>query len=190
MLVFLFLFLSFLQVGALSVGGDASAQALVEHEVITLHHWLTPAQMADLMTFCRVLPGGAILSTASLNGSLAVAARFGFWGSVGASYVSVLGLCLPAAAWTAIVNKLHTIPRRREWIVPVMTVLRPLVPGLIAGAALLLMREENFGMLQQTPWGFFVSVFLFLSTLIGVGIYRFNALFMIILCGVAGWLLL
>ena len=49
MMIFLILFLSFFQVSFLGIGGNASAQALIEHEVITLHHWFTPAQMADLM---------------------------------------------------------------------------------------------------------------------------------------------
>lgn len=71
-----------------------------------------------------------------------------------------------------------------------MAVLRPLVPGLIAAAAILLMRQDIFSSFQQSPWDFCVSVFLFLATLIGVGLYRFNAAFMIILCGLAGCILL
>ena len=66
MMIFLILFLSFFQVSFLGIGGNASAQALIEHEVITLHHWFTPAQMADLMVFCRLLPLPQPTSLASL----------------------------------------------------------------------------------------------------------------------------
>lgn len=76
MLIFILLFLSFFQIGFLGIGGYASTQALIEHEVITLHHWLTPAQMADLMTFCRALPGGTGLNSATLAGALTVSGQY------------------------------------------------------------------------------------------------------------------
>lgn len=96
MLLFLFLLLSFLQVGFLGIGGNASAQALLEHEVITLHHWLTPGQMADLMAFCRILPGGTGINTATLASTLAASSQFGFWGTLSASIVSLVGLAVPS----------------------------------------------------------------------------------------------
>ena len=74
MLAFLFLFLSFAQVGLLGLGGSAGSQALLEHELLTLHHWLSPEQLADLMVFCRTLPGGTGLNAAVLGGSAASAA--------------------------------------------------------------------------------------------------------------------
>lgn len=89
MLLFLFLLLSFLQVGFLGIGGNASAQALLEHEVITLHHWLTPGQMADLMAFCRILPGGTGINTATLASTLAASSQFGFWGNTLCQYCVV-----------------------------------------------------------------------------------------------------
>ena len=106
MLPFLFLFLSFLQVGFLGLGSNAGAQALLEHELLTNHHWLTPEQLGDLMVFCRTLPGGTPLNAAVLSGSLATAGQVGFWGTVVASVLAVLGLVVPALTWTAIVTKL------------------------------------------------------------------------------------
>lgn len=190
MLIYLFLFLSFLQVGAFGLGGNAGAQALLEHEAITLHHWLSPAQMADLMVFCRTLPGGTGLNAATLSGSLAAAAKFGFWGCAAASAVSVAGLALPAVAWTAVARRFKDKLKGNGLFECALVLLRPLVPGLIAGAAILMMRAENFSTPGETPWDFGVSLFLFVSTLVGVGLYRFNAVFMILLCGVAGWILL
>lgn len=189
MLLYLFLFLSFAQVGLFGLGSDAGAQALLEHEVITLHHWLTPGQMADMMAFCRLLPGGTGVNAATLSGSLAAAGQFGFGGAVLASLLSVIGLVLPAAAWTAIISKIQSIGKFDNIFECVMTLLRPLVPGLAVAAAIIMMRAENFGNPMTTPWDFWVSVFLFVATLIGVGVYRFHAGFMVLLCGVAGWIL-
>lgn len=190
MLLFLFLFLSFLQIGLLSFGGDASAQAFIEHEVVTLHHWLTPEQMADLMAFSRVLPGSVALDAASLCGGMAAALRFGFWGTAAASALAVTGVVVPAVAWTALFERWQEEMPFRTHLECVLTLLRPLVPGLIAGAAILLMRPGNFGSPSIAPWDFGVSLFLFLATWVGVTVFRIKALFMVFLCGVAGWILL
>lgn len=190
MLTFLFLFLSFAQVGLFGLGGDAGAQALLEHETITLHQWLNPAQMADLMTFGRILPGGTALNTATLTSTWAVAAEYGFWGTVIANLVSALGLALPAMAWTGIINRWKQNQRYKEILECALTLLRPLVPGLIVGAAFLMMHTENIGSPVTTPWDFYVSLFLFFSTIIGISVYHFKAGFMIFICGLAGCLLL
>lgn len=190
MLLFLLLFLSFAQVGLLGLGGNAGSQALLEHEIITLHHWLTPAQLSDLMVFCRTLPGGTGLNAATLTGYLAASARFGFWGTLGASLISVVGLALPAAAWTALITKLKDHKRYQSLLDSLLVLLRPMIPGLIIAAAVLMMRADNFGSPTENPWNFWVSIFLFVATLIGTGVYRFNALFMILVCGVAGCILL
>lgn len=190
MLLFLFLFLSSFQVGFLGLGGNAGAQALLEHEYITLHHWLTPAQLSDLMVFCRTLPGGTGLNASTMSASLAVATRFGFWGTVAASILSVGGLALPPMLWTAILDKAKEWNKHRKLIDCVMVVLRPLVPGLIAGAALLMMRQDIFFSYTMHPWHFCICIFLFLATLVGTIVYRFNGTFMVLLCGIAGWILL
>lgn len=190
MLIYLFLFISFFQVGLLGIGGNPAAQALLEHETITLHQWISPAQLSDLMVFCRTLPGGTGLNTATLVGALTTANKLGFWASILASIVSVFGIATPAVIWSAVIKKMKGNQTHKDLIECVMTLLRPLVPGLIAAAAILMMNKDNFGSPETTPWQFGVSVFLFLATIIGTTLYRFNGLFMVILCGIAGWILL
>lgn len=189
MLIFILLFLSFFQIGFLGIGGYASTQALIEHEVITLHHWLTPAQMADLMTFCRALPGGTGLNSATMASALTVSGQYGMWGCVAASCCTIGALIVPSAFWTAFYSKIQEQDKYKSFYECAMVVLRPLVPGLIAAAAILMMRPDTFGTPTTTPWDFMVSIFLFLATLIGIGVYKFNALFMVVLCGLAGCVL-
>lgn len=190
MLMFLFFFLSFMQVGLFGIGGNASAQALLEHEAITLHHWFTPEQMANLVAFCRVLPGGTGVNAATLSSAMAASAQYGFWGTLAASTLSVVSLAIPSALWTSVYSTLQRKEQYKHFYDCVMVVLRPLIPGLIAAAAILLMRPDSFSSPETSPWEFGVSIFLFLSTLVGVGIYRINSLLMIILCGIAGSILL
>lgn len=187
--VYFFLFLSFLQIGLVGIGGPASLLAFVEHEVVSEHGWLTAAEFADMAAFCRVLPGNAPLSAATLSSYRALAAGFGFWAATGGALVAVFSLSVPAFAWSEIAERGLAKAHSKHVLDSMMALLRPLVPGLAAAAALLLMTPENFGDWKSNPWQFGVSAFLFLATLVGTGYYRFHPVFMLLLCGIAGWLL-
>lgn len=190
MLLYLFLFLTFLQLGFFSIDGNVVAQAILEHDLLLLHRWLTPDQLGDLMVFCRTLPGGTALNAASMSGYLAAtAAKMGFWGCILASVTGVVGLVVPALTWTAVIERIQKQVQLKGLYDCVMILLRPLVPGLILAAAIMMMKPENFGSPTTTPWEFGVSVFLFLATIIGNQVYHFNAGFMVLLCGIAGWIL-
>lgn len=189
MLIYLFLFLSFTQMGLFGLGGSLGTQALLEHDLITLHKWLTPSQMADLMVFCRALPGGTGINAATLTGYLATASRMGFWGCTLASLISLVSLALPSALWTYLFSLWQKNQSYKHLLDCALVLLRPLVPGLIAAAAILLMRPDTMGSPALNPWQFGVSIFLFVATLIGTLLYRFNGGFMIILAGIAGWIL-
>lgn len=141
------------------------------------------------MTFCRALPGGTGLNSATLTGALTVSGQYGMWGCVAASCCTIGALIVPSAFWTAFYSKIQEQDKYKSFYECAMVVLRPLVPGLIAAAAILMMRPDTFGTPSTTPWDFMVSIFLFLATLIGIGVYKFNALFMVVLCGLAGCVL-
>lgn len=188
MLAFLFLFISFFQVGLLSYGSDAAAMAFIEHETIVLHHWLTPAQLADLMTFGRVLPGGPAMNVAAYTASAQSGAGAGV--TLASGLVALAGLALPSFLWTWLIARFAHHRQVEELFPFIMELLRPLVPGLIIGAALLMARSDIFGAAAASPWQLGVSLFLFVATLVGTAVCRFNGGFMVLLCGLAGWLLL
>lgn len=198
MLIYFLLVFSFLQIGFFGFGGPDALQAFVESETVMLHQWLTPEQYADLLALCKMVPGDAALNAATLTGWLTTNGTYGFWPAVGASALASAALAVPALLWTGIVASFNAYTRhtggRRGGIyaikVSVLNVLRPLTPGLMLAAILILARPENFGSPASTPWQFWISLFLFAATLVGSMVYRFNALFLVLLCGVAGRLLL
>ena len=189
MLPLIFVFLSALQVGLLGFGGDTAPLALLEHETVTLHHWLTPAQFADLAVCCRLLPGGTLLGGGTMGACMATA-EAGAWVTLAACAAALTGFAVPAAAWTAIAARASRHDTGAELLRCVESLLRPLVPGLVAAAAMLLMTADNFGSPSASPWQWGVSVFLFVSTLLGTAVFRINATVMVILCGFAGCVLL
>ena len=52
-MIYLQLFLSFLQIGLFSLGGGYAAMPLVQGQVVTAHGWLSMSEFTDLITFPR-----------------------------------------------------------------------------------------------------------------------------------------
>ena len=67
--------------------------------------------------------------------------------------------------------------------------LRPAVVGLLAAASLVLMTPENFGSYQTDSYQFVISIVIFLAAFIGTRKFKVNPILMIVLCGLAGFLL-
>ena len=63
------LFLSFLQIGALSFGGGYAAMPLIEAQIIRTHGWLTTAEFADLVTIAEMTPGPIAVNAATFVGT-------------------------------------------------------------------------------------------------------------------------
>ena len=49
-MIYLYLFVSFLQVGMFSFGGGYAAMPLIQEQVVTIHHWLDISEFTDLVT--------------------------------------------------------------------------------------------------------------------------------------------
>ena len=188
-MTYLLLFISFLFVGFFGFGGPDAVVAMVEHWVVEECGWMTHMQFADLLLISRMVPGETAVNAATLSGYLAVMNDLGFGAAVGASATALLGLAMPSYVWAELAARV-TIPKEYQPIMEsVFDFLKVVVPGLIGGVAISLCTPENIGDVT-TPWQLGVSIFLFLFTVIGMSVYRFNAVFLILLSGVAGMLLL
>lgn len=51
-MIYLQLFLSFLQIGAFSFGGGYAAMPLIQSQIVDLHHWLDFKEFTDLNYIC------------------------------------------------------------------------------------------------------------------------------------------
>ncbi len=56
-MIYLQLFLSFLQIGAFSFGGGYAAMPLIQNQVVQLHPWLSQSEFTDLITISQMTPG-------------------------------------------------------------------------------------------------------------------------------------
>ncbi|NLB37787.1 MAG: chromate transporter, partial [Clostridiales bacterium] len=67
-MIYLELFLAFLQVGLFSVGGGYVAIPLIQNQAVSLHNWLTMSQFTDLVTIAEMTPGPIAINAATFVG--------------------------------------------------------------------------------------------------------------------------
>ena len=67
-MIYIQLFLSFLQVGALSFGGGYAAMPLIQEQVVNLHGWLSMNAFTDLVTIAEMTPGPIAVNAATFVG--------------------------------------------------------------------------------------------------------------------------
>lgn len=126
MSIYLQLFLSFLQIGALSFGGGYAAMPLIQEQVVSLHPWLTPGEFTDLVTISQMTPGPIAINSATFVGTRIA----GFWGAAAAT----LGCILPSCLLVSLLAWAYLRWRRLSLIQQILTALRPGVIAMIASA--------------------------------------------------------
>ncbi len=68
MIIYLDLFVSFFQVGALSFGGAYSLIPLIEKEVVQNHGWLTQEEYLEVLGMVQIVPGAISIKYATYTG--------------------------------------------------------------------------------------------------------------------------
>lgn len=128
MSIYIQLFLSFLQIGALSFGGGYAAMPLIQQQVVSLHGWLTPGEFTDLITISQMTPGPIAINSATFVGTRIA----GFWGAMAAT----VGCILPSCLLVSLLAWAYLRYRNLSLIQQVLTSLRPAVIAMIASAGL------------------------------------------------------
>jgi len=82
------LFVSFLKISSLTLGGGAVMLPLMEEEFVRRRKWIGEEDMLDVYTLCNTLPGVIALNSSLMIGRL----KAGFWGAL----FSVAGVLIPS----------------------------------------------------------------------------------------------
>ncbi len=186
-MIYLKLIWSYLKIGLFGFGGGYAMLSLIQREIVT-PGWITEKMFTDIVAISQMTPGPIGINSATYIGySAPLMAGYTnpLWGILG-SVVCTLTVVLPSfmlVAWTS-----HYIRRNRESVVirGIFAGLRPVVIGLIASAALLLMNSDNFG---DTRPQVLVSVIIAVAALCVVLFSKIHPIWVIVASGVAGFLI-
>lgn len=127
-MIYLRLFLSFLQVGLFSIGGGYAAMPLIQSQAIEKYGWLSLNEFTDLISIAEMTPGPIAVNAATFIGMRMA----GIPGALAATF----GDILPSFIIVSILFLLYNRFGRMPAIQTVMTCLRPAVTALIASAGL------------------------------------------------------
>lgn len=151
-MIYLRLIWSYLKIGFFGFGGGYAMLALIENEIVT-PGWITEQMFTDIVAVSQMTPGPIGINSATYIGYVAPAASspalsspiYGILGSL----LCTLVVVLPSFILVRYAG--HYISRHRDSVTlkGIFAGLRPVVIGLIASAALILMNGENFG--HTTP---------------------------------------
>ncbi|MBQ2189986.1 MAG: chromate transporter [Paludibacteraceae bacterium] len=196
-MIYLQLFLSFFKIGLFGFGGGLAILSLIQMEV-EQNGWMTQQEFVDIVAVSQVTPGPIGINCATYVGYTVG----GIWGSV----LATLAIVLPSLIIMLSICKAYFWLNRRfkgnPYFEQTLRMLRFTVLGLIASAALLLMKPTTF--IDSTSWIIFgIVAFLTISPEIfrkkeGNKLSTFNSqlstflshpILLIVLAGVAGYLI-
>ena len=187
MMIFLELFYVFVKIGLFSFGGGYGMLSVIQGEIVTRHSWLSSSEFADIVAVSQMTPGPIGINSATYVGYTAVVNNggselMGVLGSLTASFA----VMLPSVVLMLLVSRFFMKYSRNNAVEAVFKGVRPAVVGLIASAALLLMTEDNFGSVTDTPLQFWVSVALFASAFVAMKFFKVSPLLLLLLAGIFG----
>ncbi|WP_031531768.1 MULTISPECIES: chromate transporter [unclassified Bacteroides] len=186
-MIFLKLFLIFSKIGIFNFGGGYAMISLIQNEVVTKEHWMTPQEFTDMIAVSQMTPGPIGINAATYAGFTAVQnAGYSYeWCIVGSVLASLSVVWLPFTLMLMISH--YLIKNKESYVVKsVFGGLRPAIVGLIAAAALVLMTEENFGNPKTDLYQFVVSVVLFVAAFIATRFFKTNILIVLAAGALAG----
>lgn len=189
-MIFLYLFLTFFEIGLFGFGGGYAMISLIQGQVVSRWHWLSMGEFTNVIAISQMTPGPVGINSATYCGYMAVKnAGFDAPMAILGSTTATFALVLPSFILMLLISKMLMKYMHTQLVEDVFSGLRPAVVGLLGAAALLLMTAENFST-PDNPWQFYISIALFAATFVGTKYLKINPIAMIGYAAFAGLLLL
>lgn len=171
------LFVSYLKIGFFGFGGGYAMLSLIHSEVVVRNGWITNGEFTDIVAISQMTPGPIAINSATYIG-YEVAGIFG-------SVVATVAVCLPAMTLMMLITHFFLRLEHNRYVRGVVMGMRPVVVGMIASAALLLILPhdtEGQSFIDGWSWAIF-AIALLLSA------RKLNPILLIVASGVAGVLI-
>lgn len=183
-MIFWQLFISYLKIGFFGFGGGYAMLSLIQNEIVVRHGWISGSEFADIVAISQITPGPIAINSATYVGYTVGIQTGTVWGGVLGAAIATVAVCLPALTIMLLLTRFFMRLHNNRWIEGAMRGMRPVVIGMIAAAALMLIAphdaspsERNF--IDGWSWLLFGGVL--------VGQWRkVNPILLILLSALAG----
>ncbi len=184
-MIYLELFLVYLQIGAFAFGGGYAAMPLIQTLVVNGKHWLTMSEFADLTTIAEMTPGPIAVNSATFVGQKMA----GLLGAI----VCTLGCILPSLIIVLLLAYVYQKFSNLEIVKTVLGQMRPAVVAMIGSASLTILLLAFFGTSTFSQLSFQsihpIEMGLFLVCLILLRLKKIGPITVIFLSAIVGTLL-
>jgi len=135
-MIYLELFLTFLQIGAFSFGGGYGMLSLIREKVL-MHGWLAEEELLNMIAVAESTPGPIAVNMATFIGS----AQGGIIGAV----LATLGVVLPSFILILIIAALIRDLLKYAGVKAFLGGIRPCIVGLILATAITMFMSKTIG---------------------------------------------
>lgn len=136
-MIYITLFITFFKIGLFTFGGGYAMISLIQNEVVVIHNWVDAATFTDIVAISQMTPGPIGINSATYIG-------YSVTGNIFGSAVATFAVILPSFLIILAIAFLYLQFKRNRWFEAMLKGIRPVVIGLIASAAILLITKENF----------------------------------------------
>lgn len=184
-MIYLQLIWSYLKIGLFGFGGGYAMLALIQSEVVD-QGWISQKTFTDIVAISQMTPGPIGINSATYIGYVAPeAAGFdGWWWGLAGSLICTLVVMIPSFVLVSQLNHYIIRHRESEYIKGIFLGLRPVVVGLIASAALLLMNGANFG---TDTYEITAGVVICILSFCAVFFTKIHPIWVIVAAGIVGY---
>ena len=173
MMIYLQLLYSYLKIGFFGFGGGYAMLSLIHNEIVERNAWLTEQEFADIVAISQVTPGPIAVNSATYVG-------YNVTGNVWGSIIATVAVCLPALTVMLLATRFYLKLSGNRYVAGAMRGMQPMIVGMIAAAALLLVTPATF--IDWRSWAIF-------GACLAAAFFRVNPIILIVLSGVVGFLI-
>ncbi|MDD2961770.1 MAG: chromate transporter [Muribaculaceae bacterium] len=174
MSIYLKLIWAYFKIGIFGFGGGYAMLSLIQKEVVA-SGWITNNMFTDIVAISQMTPGPIGINSATYIGYVVTNS---VWGSIAATLTVVI------PSFLLVLYTSHYVRKNKDnkIIKGIFLGLRPVVVGLIASAALMLMNRDNF---IDYTWSIAICV----TSFILVYYTKIHPIYIIILAGIFGYMI-
>ncbi len=174
MTVLIELFIAFLKIGLLSIGGGYAAMPLIQSETLVSHNWLTLTEFNNLVTISEMTPGSI-----AINGATFVGVKVaGITGAI----VATIAVIVPSLILLSLISFIYYRYRKMPFVQNILLALRPAVVALILGVCISLFQTS---IINEDIIKSLIYFTLFILSFIALRKYKKSPILIMGLCGLS-----
>lgn len=147
--------------------------SLLQNEVVVQNQWITNAELADILAISQITPGPIAVNSATYVG-------YTITGNIWGSLLATFAVVLPSLTIMLAATRFYLKLRDNKYVSSAMSGMKPMIIGMIASAAAVLLTPENF--IDWKSWVIFGVCFV-------ASAKKMSAILIVVLAALAGIIL-